>query len=548
MRKDISTSTYSFEKLRQEDFIYVDKTKYIYEMVRPGTAQIFCARPRRFGKSLMVSTLEALFSGRRDLFEGLYIAEGKDESGEPINYSFEEYPVIHIDLSGCDSTSRERLEAALKDAVTDIAEDYDISLKDDFASLMFKNLIRKLAKQSGKRVVLLLDEYDKPLTDNIDRPALTEIREELESFYGVIKSQEKNFRFTFITGVTKFSQVSIFSKLNNLTDISLSADAAEMFGYTQEELETYFGEYIDQAVRAGVRDRAGNRLSREAFLEEVRAWYDGFRFYPTAESVYNPVSVGDFFNSHFDFGYYWYSTGTSSWLEKLARKQPLTMEETTGIPIPKSVFAEFLIENFAGGNYGRMDVLKLLYQTGYLTLALDREFLHGPDNPYHLTFPNKEVREAYLQLLLKAWFPSGQDYIRSGILQALEEGDTDLLRQYLEGFYASIPYELFPAQDREKTYQMMMYILFTVIGETVRVEEHTNRGRIDVVLEGKKQLYVMECKLDRSAEEALEQIEEKDYARKYMIPARAQGKDIVKIGVNFSSEKKNIDDWKVEKL
>lgn len=548
MKKNISTSTYSFEKLREGDFIYVDKTKYIYKMIKLSTAQIFCSRPRRFGKSLMVSTLEALFLGKKELFNGLYICDGKDDEGNSINYSWEKYPVIHLNFAGLDASSEERLEAGLKDMVSDVAEEYDISLQDNFASLMFKNLILKLAKKYGKGVVLLLDEYDKPLTDNIGNIESNKIRDELEGFFSVIKAQESNLRFTFITGITKFSQVSIFSKLNNLTDISLSEDASEMFGYTDEELDYYFKDYIEEAVDSGVIAEDGRTLSKQEFLSEIKKWYDGFRFYPTAKSVYNPVSIGDFFNSHCDFSYYWYSTGTPSWLEFLAKKCPMTIDEMINAPIPKSVFAEFDISGFSDGRYGKVDCMKLLFQTGYLTLAEDKDFLHGADNPFHLRFPNKEVEEAYLHLLLNSWFPDKRDYIRVGILRAVENGDTDLLKQNLEGFYASIPYEMFPDDDKEKTYQLMMYILFRVIGEDTRVEEHTNSGRIDVVLDGKKYVFVMELKLDKSAEEAIDQIDDKDYVRKYIIPAKASGKEIYKIGVNFSSEKKNIDGWVVSKM
>ena len=387
--KNISTSTYSFEKLREGGFIYVDKTRQICELLKPETAQIFCARPRRFGKSLMISTLEALFNGRKDLFQGLYIAS------DEVNYSWETYPVIHLNLADCSASTPERLEAWLKDAVSDLAEENGIVPGDNYPELMFKDFIRRLVKKAGKPAVLLLDEYDKPLTDNIDNPRLTEIRSQLEDFYGVIKGQEKNLRFTFITGVTKFSQVSIFSRLNNLTDISLAADSADMFGYTQEEFTRYFGEYIDQAICSGVISKEGKKLTKEEFLREVKSWYDGFRFYPTAESVYNPVSIGDFFNFHCDFGYYWYATGTSQWLESIARKQPLNLDELENAPIPKSVFSEFNIEDFANNAFGKVDLMKLLYQTGYLTLRQDDRFLYGPDNPYHLCFPNREVEEAY---------------------------------------------------------------------------------------------------------------------------------------------------------
>ena len=494
MKKEISTSTYSFEDLRQNNCLYVDKTKYLYQIIKVSKGQFFCARPRRFGKSLMISTLEALFQGKRDLFEGLYIVDGKDENGFPIRYDWQIYPVIHLNLAGCNATTPERLEAWLKNTLQKEAKENHIDLSDNYAEIMFENLIDALANKYNKKVVILLDEYDKPLTDNIDNKRIEEILNELEGFYGVIKAEEENLRFTFITGVTKFSQVSIFSKLNNLTDISLSKDAACMFGYTQEELEKYFKDYIDDALDQGIKNKYGDNLSKEQFLEEIKTWYDGFRFYPTAESVYNPVSIGNFFNFHCDFGYYWYSTGTSSWLENIARKQPVTLRDIEGLPIPKSAFAEFNLEDFAMDNFDKVDLMKLLYQTGYLTLQEDQKFLDGPDNPYHLQFPNWEVKEAFMRLLINAYSGRKQMANLIEIRQAVEQGNTKSMIAEMRYYFASIRYPIDFKGDKEEFYQYMTYAMFFWVGEDMRLEEATNIGRIDAVLNADQHLYIIEFK------------------------------------------------------
>ncbi|MDY6307011.1 MAG: AAA family ATPase [Oribacterium sp.] len=546
MKKEISTSTYSFEDLRKSNCLYVDKTKYLYQMIKVSRGQFFCARPRRFGKSLMVSTLEALFQGKRDLFKDLYIADGKDVDGSPIVYDWQEYPIIHLNLAGCNATTPERLEAWLKNTIQKEAKKNHIELADNYAEIMFENLIDALASEYNQKVVILLDEYDKPLTDNIDNKRIEEIRNELEGFYGVIKAEEENLRFTFITGVTKFSQVSIFSKLNNLTDISLSKDAACMFGYTQKELEDYFKDYIDDALDQGIKNKYGEDLTKEQFLGEIKTWYDGFRFYPTEESVYNPVSIGNFFNFHCDFSYYWYSTGTSSWLEGIARKQPVTIRDIEELPIPKSAFAEFNIEDFAIDNFDKVDLMKLLYQTGYLTLQEDKKFLEGPDNPYRLQFPNREVKEAFMRLLINAYSGNKQMANLIEIRQAVEQGDTKEMIAQMRYYFASIRYPVNFKGDREEFYQYMTYAMFFWVGEDMKLEEATNIGRIDAVLNADGHLYIIEFKLNKSADEAAGQIADRKYVEKYMIPAKREGKDIRALGINFSTADamRNIDSYR----
>ena len=538
MEKNISTSTYSFEKLREGGFVYVDKTKYIYSLIKPETAQVFCARPRRFGKSLMISTLEALFQGRRALFHGLYI-----DTDPNVTYQWERYPVIHLNLAGCNAATPERLEAWLKNAVHKASDEYDICVEDNYAEIMFSNLIDKLVSKTGKRVVLLVDEYDKPLTDNIDNPIIDAIRSELEGFYGVIKAQEENLRFTFLTGVTKFSQVSIFSKLNNLSDISMDQSNAAMFGYTEEELQQYFQDRITEAVQNGVKDTDGNPLDDASFLSAVRSHYDGFCFYPGSEKVYNPVSIGKFFNGNCLFKNYWFETATPSFLVELARKKPLYLTDTSHLIISDSGLSAFNIQDFQNPTFSRMQLIELLFQTGYLTIAGWAPNYGTADLFYQLRFPNDEVSLSFDRLLVRAY--TGLDegdsmvYVQRMISSAFT-GDTSQLIALLKTFFSGFSYNV--DKPDEGHFQTIVYCIFKLCGMHVIPEETTNIGRIDAVLHAGAHLYIIEFKFNQSAGKAVEQIEQKEYADKYILPAHENGQAVHLLGINFSIRDRNIID------
>lgn len=549
MRERISTSTYSFEKLRQGGFIYVDKTKYIYDLVQSGTDQVFCARPRRFGKSLMVSTLEALFRGRRDLFEGLYIESGKDKSGRPVEYDWEQYPVVHLNLAGCNARTPDRLESWLRNAVRKEARNNHVQLDENYAEIMFENLIDALAEEYPQKVVLLLDEYDKPLTDNISNREMEEIRAGLEGFYGVIKAEEENLRFTFITGVTKFSQVSIFSKLNNLTDISRDQNYAGMFGYTEAELLRYFDEYIADALASGVTDTQGHLLDRDELLGALQSQYDGFCFFPGTQNLYNPVSVGKFFNEGYLLRNYWYDTATPSFLVELARERPLYLTDTQDLIISESAISAFNVQDFQGPSFSKVQLMVLLFQTGYLTIADWAPGYGVKDLFYRLRFPNDEVALSFERLLVRAY--TGLDegdsmqYIQR-ITSAAFSGDTSRIIELLRTFFAGFSYQI----DRpdEGHYQTIVYCIFSLCGMQIDMEHATNIGRIDAVLCTGKHLYIIEFKFNKSADQAMKQIDEKKYAQKFILPAREKGTVVHLLGINFSVADRNIVDDYVERI
>ncbi len=543
MKKSICTSTYSFRTLREGGFVYVDKTKEIFDLVRPETAQVFCARPRRFGKSLMISTLEALFQGDRELFEGLYITENE------VPYNWEEYPVIHLNLTSCNASSPERLEAWLRHAVLLIADNYGLHLQENYAEIMFENLIIGLVKKSGKKAVLLLDEYDKPLTDSINNPKLEDIRSELEGFYGVIKAQEENLRFTFITGVTRFSQVSIFSKLNNLSDISMAKNYATMFGYTEEELLNYFGEHIADAVHSGVQDADGNTLGKDTLIEAIRAQYDGFCFFPDCETVYNPVSIGKFFNGDYLFKNYWYETATPSFLVDLARKKPLYLTDADNLIISESGLSAFNLQDFRNPSFSRIQLIELLLQTGYLTIADWAPNYGTADLFYRLRFPNEEVSLSFDRLLVRAY--TGMDegdsmvYVQRLIHSAFS-GDTDQMVDLLKSFFTGFSYQV--DKPDEGHFQTIVYCIFKLCGMHIRSEETTNIGRIDAVLHSGAHLYIIEFKFNKTACEAVKQIENTKYAEKYILSAREHGRMVHLLGINFSLKDRNIIDEYKEKI
>ena len=343
MIKELTSYTYSFEELIQGEFLYVDKTEYIWNMIRPRTAGYFLSRPRRFGKSLTVSTLKAIFQGKKELFNGLAIYD------KP--YDWKQYPVIHLDMNGLDFSSVEELESSLCELVTEAAASHELTLESANAASMFRALINQLAEQ--EQVVILVDEYDKPILNNLGKPHAQKILDKLKTFYSVIKAFESKERFVFVTGVSKFCHVSLFSDLNNLTDITMNRDYATMFGYTQEEFETYFADRIDFACKQ-------LNMPREELLPEIKAWYDGYRFEEESETVYNPVSLAQFFVNSCKFNNYWFSTGTPSFLVELTKKADFNFEKTLSEPVMGLAFNAFEID--------KIDPLALLLQTGYLTI------------------------------------------------------------------------------------------------------------------------------------------------------------------------------------
>ena len=515
--KDLTSYTYSFEELIRGQFLYVDKTEYIWNMIRPATAGYFLSRPRRFGKSLTVSTLKAVFQGKKELFKGLAVYD------KP--YDWKPYPVIHLDMNGCKFCSVKDLNHSLCGLVREVAEDYQISLSDDEPNQMFRNLIRQLSEK--EQVVILLDEYDKPILNNLGEPHAEDILDNLKAFYSVIKAFESRARFVFVTGVSKFCHVSLFSELNNLTDITMNRDYATMFGYTQKEFETYFADRIDSACKQ-------LNTPREELLPEIKAWYDGYRFHAKTESVYNPVSLAQFFTNDAEFNNYWFSTGTPSFLIELIKKTRFDFEDVLSRPVSAVGFEAFEVD--------KIDPLSLLLQTGYLTIkSLEKKF----NMPwFRLDFPNREVSVSFNTYLLNAYVEKSRSDVTNFcelLADSMVNGKIDRLRKVLETFFAGIPYDVH--HKDESNFQNIFFAIFRLLGYYIKAESRTSDGRIDAVAETDKWVYLFEFKLNKD-DSALEQIKKKEYFKPYLLA----NKRIMLIGVNFDTGTGKLSDWKDEEV
>ena len=508
--------TQHFPHIVAGNYLYVDKTELIHQLihnVRVG----FLSRPRRFGKSLLISTLEAIFQGRQELFKDLWI--GKSD------YQWPEHPVIKIDFSALTNTNAHTLEQAIKERLQEIYDYYHIPMvgTDDLKH-MFRQLIRRLSTQLSRQVILLIDEYDKPIIDHItDLETAEANRSVLKQFYSVIKPSDEYLRFVFITGISKFSQVSIFSDLNSLQDISLSIKYASLLGITQEELEHNFTPYL-QALASG------QELSEAEAWKEVKYWYNGFNFTSANITVYNPFSTLLLFEQQ-EFRSYWFATATPSFLVKLIQQQnyDITALETTP-------FHELSLVSF---DIDKLKIPVLLLQTGYLTLAsYDKQTQF-----YRLRYPNYEVKQAFLNQLSESYAKVDSD-LTLGYLHKLKASlATNKLEDFFETlsiFFANIPYHI--QLNNEKYYQSIFYLVFTLLGLHIEVEVMTNKGRIDVVIELADSIYLFEFKLRDSAESALQQIKTKGYYEKYL----RQGKALCLVGVGFDQDARNIGEFLVE--
>ena len=516
--KNLTSSVYSFEKLRKEGYLYVDKTEFIWKLINPAGESYFLSRPRRFGKSLTLSTLKAVFEGKKELFKGLAIYD------KP--YDWKKHPIIQLDMNGRDFSTLESMEQSFQQILLEQADMNGVKLEKTTSSTMFHSLIKTLHDRDGD-VVILLDEYDKPILNNISKENVSEFLAALKVFYSVIKEKSGMIRLAFITGVSKFCHVSLFSDLNNLTDITMDAKYATMLGYTQEEFESDLKEQIESVEKK-------QSLSHEDFLAEIKSWYDGFRFEEDAESVYNPVSLARFFESGGKFKNYWFETGTPEFLVNLTKSQDFDFASALNEPVPGIAFSAFEIDN--------IDPLTLLFQTGYVTIKGTVQNLG--ETWYMLDFPNKEVSSAFNAYLLNRY--SGQKQTGgvkfvSEIANALLKGDLERMHTVMEVFFAGIPY---PAHKKnESTFQAIFFALFRLLGEYIEAESTTENGRIDAVVQTEKAIYLFEFKMDKK-KTALSQIKQKEYFKKYLLDQR----EIYIIGVNFDSQKGNLTSWKAEQV
>ena len=515
--KPITTSVYTFANLITGGFVYVDKTAMIREMIRPAFAQCFLARPRRFGKSLTVSTLQAIFEGRRELFKGLRI----DSS----DYDWKTYPVIRLDMGSTYADTVDGFWSVLGDRLASESRRLGIPLRGETIPGRFASLIEDAAARNADgKVVLLIDEYDKPLLGHLCSPAVNAFRNALKSFYSVIKTTEEFQRFTFITGVSKFSKVSIFSDLNNLTDLTMDARTATLLGYTHDEVRANFPDYLAALGEA-------NGLTAEGAFDRVIGMYDGYRFHHAAEPVVNPVSLGRCLDDR-EFRTYWYETGTPTFLVDLLKRRPLDLSR---LEVPETQLGFY--------EPSAPELVPLLFQTGYLTI---KGFSADDDGNrlYRLGFPNTEVEKSFSDSLAKAY--TGVDDITFSQVQI--EGRRALANHDLEEFFrlfgillANLPYDLTDRQN-EQTWQAIFVVILRFLGIKVIPEERTNRGRIDAAVEFANEIYVVEMKLDGSAAEAVAQIREKGYHEKYL----ASGKRVTLLGMNFSSAERRVTEWLAE--
>ena len=516
----IATDIYTFSELRSSGFTYVDKTEALYAMASGESGkQFFIARPRRFGKSLAVSTLKALFEGRRDLFAGLAI--------EPLWDWSKKWPVLHLDMGSAQTDTTARLERRWRAILANECARNGIAFRDDEnPATVFENTINDLAAASEDgRAVLLVDEYDKPLLGHLMKPDVTEFRDELKAFYSVIKTLEAKLRFTFITGVSKFSKVSIFSDLNNLNDWTMHPGMATLFGYTHEEVLKYFPGRIHALAEA-------NGLDDKGAFDEIVKWYDGYKFHPTAKPVINPVSLGQCFQNR-EFNDYWSKTAVPTFLIDILKKHPLNF---ASIDITDNRLEAYEPEN--------PDITTLLYQTGYLTIKGFRQMVGM--RKYDLGFPNQEVQNSFVSRLAPAYAglePDRAESAQFAAAEALYAHDVPKFLKALKAFFANIPYDLTDRQN-EQMWQTIVYVVLKAIGAGVWGEVKTHDGRIDMVAEVPGDIYIIEFKLDRPASEAMEQIKGKEYAGKYAL----SDKRITLIGISFSSEKRTIVEELVEEF
>lgn len=514
----IATDIQTFERLREEGFTYVDKTEILWRMANGFRgSQFFIARPRRFGKTLAVTTLRALFEGKREFFKGLAI--------DSLEWDWTPLPVLHITMNDAQRRSVDELNSAWRSILRDEAVRNGIKLREDVAAPeTFKNLINDLAAKSPTgKMVLLVDEYDKPLLGHLEKPDVNDFRDALKAFYSVIKSTEEKQRFMFMTGVSRFSKVSVFSDLNNLNDLTMDASVATLFGYTHDEVRANFAESIhDFAI-------AHKQTDDEVFADIVK-WYDGYRFHYASEPVINPVSLGLCLKSG-EMNNYWSTTAMPTFLIDALKRHPLN-------------FATIGVDDTTLGAYepANPKIETLLFQTGYLTIASFAQI--GAIRRYNLKFPNLEVENSFVTQLVGAY--TGESSDRSSgfafdAIKALYAGDAEAFADTLKLFFRTIPYDLTDRQN-EQTWQAIVYAVLRLIGVNVGAEVRTATGRVDMTVEMPGHCFVVEFKLDRPAEEAIAQIRERGYADVFA----GKDKPVSLIGVSFSSEKRTIVDVKTE--
>jgi len=512
--KKLPISKSVFKEIRSEDCCYVDKTSYVKQLLDDHSKFWFLSRPRRFGKTLFLDTLRAAFAAEKQLFKGLYLENNWDWS--------KKYPIVNMTLGRGTASSLDMLNKSIHYSLDNNAQRFDIDLIAHNIPDRFEELLQKLNNKYNMRVVVLVDEYDKPLLDNLTKSIAEDIRERLSSFYSVLKDADRYLKFVFLTGVSKFSKTSIFSKLNNLVDISLTPKYSNICGYTHNDLITVFKDYIEGLD-----------------LEKVKEWYDGYNF--LGDNLYNPYDVLLYLANKV-FKNYWFETGTPSFLLELIKKRKFFIPSLHNIELSDSQMGEFDIYHL------ELDVL--LYQTGYLTIKKVHKL--GDDIYYSLSFPNKEVRKGLYDYLLRMFFISGSNVtdktkLSQNIYKSLADNQPELLKNAFYSFFAGIPYDWYVKNniaEYEGYYCSVFYALFAALGLSIVPEDFTNKGRIDFSVIMDKGIFIFEIKMKSNPKNALQQVREKKYHEKYLTTE----KEIYLIGVEFDEQNKNISKFETEKI
>lgn len=503
----------SFEKIRKGGYMYVDKTAWVYRLAQMANPY-FLSRPRRFGKSLLLSTLEAYFLGKKELFEGLAI--------EQLEQDWNTYPVLHLDLNAERYDTPEALISIIERHLFVWEDIWGKDARETTIGDRFSGIIRRADKQAGMPVVVLIDEYDKPLLQALGNEALiNDYRSTLKAFYGVLKSSDPYLRFVFLTGVTKFSQVSVFSDLNQLSDISMVPQYSQVCGITFEELKDNFQPEIETLAET-------TGYSYNETLSKLTSQYDGYHFSENTVGMFNPFSVlNALMYSRFD--YYWFQTGTPTFLVELLKKSEFDLRTLIdGVEAQSSAFTEYRVD--------ANNPVPLIYQSGYLTIKeFDRRF-----QLYKLEFPNEEVRYGFLNFIAPLYSSIADEdrgfYIGKFVYE-LEMGDTDAFMNRLKAFFADFPYEL--NDKTERHYQVVFYIVFKLMGQFTQAEVRSAKGRADAVVKTNDYIYVFEFKLDGTADEALRQIDNKGY----LIPYTTDGRRVIKVGASFNAKERNLGEY-----
>ncbi len=502
----------NFENLRNEGFVYVDKTALIYKLVKEGNIY-FLSRPRRFGKSLLLSTLEAYFTGKKELFTGLAI--------EQLEKDWHKYPVLHLDLNAKKFDKVEDLYDILNAQLHYYEELYGNKAVDTSIEGRFRAVIRAAKEKTGHNVVVLIDEYDKPILQTIgNEPLQEEFRNMLKAFYGVLKSADADLKFALLTGVTKFAKVSVFSDLNNLKDISMSPHFHNICGITDEELHTVFDQEIQELATA-------NKQTKEEAYSRLKRTYDGYHFTHDTQGLYNPFSIL-WTLSERRYGSYWFSTGTPTYLVELIKKANFNIEELSDYEASEEQLNSVHVDG--------IDPIPVLYQSGYLTIKdFDEEF-----RLYTLNYPNEEVKSGFVNFLLPFYTKiqaTQTTTIISKFVTSVRKGKAQEFMQQLQSLMAGTPYELI--KDLENHYQNVIYIITKLMGLYIQAEYRTSNGRIDLLIGTNDYIYIIELKFNSTAEAALAQITEKGY----VLPFATDGRQIFKIGANVDKNTRNITDW-----